>query len=378
MNIRFRTSEIIPTLLQVNAVVPQKTTIPILSNILVVTRDDGNGKTEAIWQTSDSEVWMQMKTPLLSGDGGRKFCINSNDFLKAVRNLKDEEVSMEFDSESKIVTCYYGKGQFSLPYGDGDEFPMPITSYENSSSMIISSKSFLKAIDKTLFAVGNDTLRIIINGIHFDANGDTITAASLDGVKLARYKTACIKHADSEQFSFTLSTKLCCLVRNLLATMDDTPVKISFENNSAVFSCQYFRVTSRLIEGRYPPYEKAIPSEIGMTVKIDKDELIEAVKRVLPLSSLASELVKFSFSKDKLVVSAQDISFSKAAKEEISCEYDGEEIVIGFKGSALQQTLANLDGDCAAIELVSPQKSAVFYDVDKDTFLSVLAPLLTA
>lgn len=378
MNIKFRTSEITSTLSQVNAVVPQKSTIPILSNVLVITRDDGKGGTEAIWQTSDSEVWMQMKTPLLSGESGKKFCINSNDFLRAVKNLDDAEVSMEFDDDKNIVTCDYGKGQFSLPYGDGSEFPMPISNNETSASMLISSQSLLKAIDKTLFAVGNDPLRLVINGIHFDSFGDTIVAAAIDGQKFARYKTTGISHADSEHFSFTLPTKLCILIKSLLSSIEETTIKISFENSSAVFSCQHFRVTSRLIEGRYPPYEKAISGEAGMVVKIDKNEMLQALKRVLPLGSLMSELVKCSFSKNKLVVSAQDISFSKAAKEEVPCEYDGEDIEIGFKGSSLQQTLSNLDGDYAMIELTSYKKAGIFYDTDKDSFLSLLAPLLIA
>lgn len=376
MNISFKTSEMLATLSQVNAVVPQRNSLPILSNVMITTRDDRNGGTEAVLQASDTEVWLQMKTSLTSGDDGMAFCINSNDFLKAVKNLDDTDVSMHFDDTRHVVTCNYQNGHFSIPFTGAEDFPSSPSTDTDVTELYISSRCLLESIEKTIFAAGNDELRVIMNGIHFDFFKDYMVTAATDGQKLAKFKTDKVKHEDDTSFGFTLPTKLCSLVKNILSAQEDTTVKISFTNNSVVFTCAYFKITARLIEGRYPNYDSAIPKACNKKATVKRDMLLQAVRRVLPMGNSNSELVQFSFDKGKVTVSAQDFDFSKSAKEEVACEYEGESIDIGFKGSTFLQIISNLDGEEMTIEMTWPSAAAVIYDTDRDRFLSLLMPML--
>lgn len=374
MVLQFATNEITTQLAQLASVVNSKNTLPILDNVLFDVKDNVVRLT-----ASDGDTWLSVRAEVNSHDVEMHFCINASDFLKALKNLDDTIVTIELDETKHIATCNYGNGFFKMPYEDGKGYPMPQMDMGGAIQKIINSKRLLQAIEKVGFAIANDELRPVMNGVHFDFFKDAMVSVSSDGCKLAKYKDVSITHEAEETYSFTLPRKPSNIAMTMLSSMD-MDVKLAFTDKCVVMSNENFKLTSRLIEGRFPKYESVIPKEYKFDAKVDKKTIISALKRVLPMGSQASELVSFKIGGNKMVIAAEDFDFSKSATETITCDYDERKdpITIGFKGSVLMQVLSNLDGDDVVMELTEPSRAAVIYDNDKDKYLSLIMPMLVS
>ena len=200
MEIKVNSSELSKKLEQVAKVVATKSAIPILSDVLVETRG-----TVMLLTTSDSEVWLSVKCPLLGDFDGSRFCVNAHDLLELVKNLNNKEVAISIDEESQQMLCDYGNGNFSMPYDNASEFPMPNMENENPSSVIIGGNQIMKALELTSFAVGNSTVRPIMNGIHFDFSESGMVASATNTHKVAVYKNKNVKHDGHIEFTIYIN-----------------------------------------------------------------------------------------------------------------------------------------------------------------------------
>lgn len=369
MEVIFEAKEMTPRLALAAKVVSNKNALPILDNVLMHIYPD-----KAILTTSDSEVWLSVKCPIKEQDGEAKICINAHDFLLALRNLDDDSVRMVIN-ENNTITCHYNNGRFSMPYENADEFPMSMATMENSTTQIIYSKNLLRDIERVGFATANDELRPVMNGIHFDIMPNAIITASSDGQKLARYCDSAVTVTAEGQPSFTLPKKPANIAMSVLSTTDGD-VKIEFTDKAVVISNESFKLTARLIEGRYPDYNRVIPKECKAVATISRGDMIAALRRVLPMGNEKSELVALQFGDQKVVVSAEDFDFSKSAHETVLCSYRGEDLLIGFKGSILLLLLQSIDATYVTIEMTEPSRAAVCYGDNKDEYLSLIMPML--
>ncbi len=375
MEIKFKTKEFLAALTQSSAVVMSKNSMPILDNVMIETRDDGNGGVLAVLLTSDSDMWLQMKTPLLGGDKDIKFCIGASDFLKALKNLDDCIVTMTLDKDKHVVTCEYGNGHFSLPFIDTNEFPKPYNKEGEMVTRIMDREKVLCAIESVEYAIANDMLRPVMNGVHFDFFKDRMVSAATDGHKLSKYTDNSITHEEEIVYQFTLAQKPCAIIKNILSSLSGD-VKISFNDGMVEMNNTHFKLTSRLIEGRYPHYDSVIPKESKALVSVDKQKIITALKRVIPMGNATSELMSLHLSTGKLTLNTEDIDFSKSASECVDCEYNGDDMLVGFKSSSLLQILSNVPSEVVHISLIDPTRAVIFYGDDKDTYLSLLMPMI--
>lgn len=372
MELKFKTSEVMRSISIAASVVGVKSSLPILSDLLLEVVNENSLKVIA----SDGEVWLQLKAPIVGTDCvGTKVCVLTTDFVKALKNLGDVEVTLNIDIDKQIITCNYGNGHFTLPFDNPQEYPMPQISMDGAYTYIVDGKKVLKAIEKTGFAVANDELRPVMNGIRFDFSNKAMTTASTDGHKLAKSCDTTITHDNEEVYGFTMPAKTANVSKNILSDIEGD-IKITFTDKAIEINNQSFKLTARLVEGRYPNYEYVIPKDYKVCVDIDKIFFINALKRVLPMGNATSELVALTFSNGNVTISAEDIDFSKSACETIKCNYEGEDMTIGFKGSALLQILTNLDGDNVVMELTEPNRATVIYDLNKDVYLSLIMPML--
>ena len=368
MELVFETKEVVTRLAQVASVVNSKASLPILDNIMV--KASNNTLTML---SSDSEMWLSINCNLLSCDEIMRFCVNANTLLKALKNLGDCKVTLTIDNKENNLTCNYGNGYFTLPCISANDFPLPQMDMGGATEKSISNERLLKAMDKTIFAVANDDLRMVMNGIHFDFFQESMTCAASDGHKLAMYRDVDVK-SDKEN-SFTMPTKVCNIARNMLATTIGDSI-LMFTDKCVVVKNDSFELSSRLIDGRYPNYKSVIPTMHNAMAVVDKASIVGALRRVLPMGSANSELVSLTFKDNGIKIMAVD--FQKSASENIPCEYPLRflPITIGFKGSTLLQLFSNLDGDNAQIELIDASRAAIIYDSDKDRYLSLLMPML--
>jgi DNA polymerase-3 subunit beta len=373
MELKLQSKDLLQKIKVAARVINSKNALPILGDFLFETKGD-----VVLITASDSEQWLSLKCPVVSCDGDTRFCVSASDFLKAVDNLNDVVITLSLDEQSHTIKCDYGNGSFTMPYEDANEFPMANMDSTNAKDFIIDGKKVLKAIEKTGFATANDELRPVMNGIHFDFFADGMVCATSDGHKLARYKDKSITREDDGTVpNFTMPKKPSNILMSVLSTFEGD-VKVSFNDKALCVSNADFRLSARLLDFHYPNYDAVIPKTSPITVAVDKDSLLNALKRVLPMANDSSYLVELDFSSGQVVVSAKDIDFSKSASETVTCDCDVE-IKIGFKGSTLIEILRNIDDDNVVIELDNPSRAGIFFsafELTRDEYLSLCMPML--
>ena len=367
MEIKVNSSELAKKLEQVTKVVAAKSSIPILSDVLVETK--GN---VMLLTTSDSEVWLSIKCPLLGNFDGLKFCVNAHDLLELVKNLNDGEATISIDEESQQMLCDYGNGNFSMPYDNASEFPMPNMESGNPSSVIVGGKNIMKAIELTSFAVGNSTIRPIMNGIHFVFSESGMTASATNTHKVAVYNDNSIKR--DVHIEFTMPKKPSVILSSMLSSVDGD-IKISFGASAISVNNTNFKLSARLLEGKFFDCESLTRVIKPINVTIDKVSILQALKRVMPMTNETSNLVVMFFEQGQVTVTADNAVFGKSASETVKCDCDTE-LRIGFKCSDLIELFKNIDDDNIVMEMVNAMGGAIIYassTYTRDEYVSLLS-----
>jgi DNA polymerase-3 subunit beta len=216
-----------------------------------------------------------------------------------------------------------------------------------------------------------------MGGIFVEASADRISFVASDAHKLVRYQRTDARAADSA--SFILPKKPASLLKNILPR-ESGAVTVEFDDKNAFFSLSDHKVVCRLVEGNYPNYNSVIPKNNPRKITIDRVEFYNTLKRVAVFSNQASNLVKLQLKGNQVMVSAQDIDFSISAYERIKCQYEGDEIEIGFKSVFLLEILANIGAQEVMIELADPTRAGLFLpavsDNEAEDLLMLLMPMM--
>lgn len=367
MEIKLQAKELAKKLEQVSKVVPSNSVIPILKDVLIETKGE-----VALLTASDSEMWLSVKCPLLGSFDGSKFCVNAHDLLELVKNLNDREATISIDEKSKQMLCDYGNGNFSMPYDNASEFPMPNMESENPSSVIVGGKNIMKAIELTSFAVGNSTIRPIMNGIHFNFSEGGMTASATNTYKVAVYNDNSIKH--DVHIEFTMPKKPSVILSSMLSSVEGD-IKISFGASSVSINNTNFKLSARLLEGTFFNCESLTNKIRPISVTIDKVSILQALKRVMPMTNEMSNLVVMFFEQGQVTVTADDAVFEKSASETVKCDCDTE-LRIGFKCSDLIELFKNIEDDNIVMEMEDSARGAVIYassTYTRDEYVSLLS-----
>lgn len=375
MEIQLKAKELSAKLKLAAKVINSKNALPILGDFFF----EYKGGSLLYITASDGEQWLSQKMEATSTETSEfKFCVNAPDFQKAIDNLNDCLVRIVLDDNAQTITCDYGNGKFTMPYDNADEFPPANMDTTGTNDLIIDSKQILKAIELTGFATANDELRPVMNGIHFDFFTDGMVCATSDGHKLARYKDKSIIMDDGGTTkNFTLPKKPANILMSVLNVFDGQ-VKLSFNDKAISINNSDFKLSARLLDFKYPNYEAVIPKNSPITITIDKNSMLNALKRVLPMANDSSYLVELDFTNGQVTISAKDLDFSKSASETVACDCDTE-LKIGFKGSTLIEILRNINDDNVVIELDNPSRAGVFFsafELTRDEYLSLCMPML--
>lgn len=377
--LKFNTDDLLPQLSQVVGVVNSKNSLPILNDVLFVTHLGVVGDERRLsLTTSDSETWLTVYVPSAEFDTEMMFCVAATDIYKALANLKGKTVAMTLDESTHTITCEYGNGHFSLPYEDAVDFPRPNMNTDQMVEKKIGSERLLQAIEKAGFATANDELRPVMNGVHFDFLQKGMVAVATDGQKLSKFTDLTIQNPNEIASGFTLPKKPAHIMLSVLSN-NQGDVELKFNDKCARFTHNAFRLTTRLIEGRYPNYDSVIPKDNEIVANVDKASFIAALKRVMPMGNANSELICLAFTMGNVELSAEDFDFSKSAKENVSCDFASQEITIGFKSSVLLSIIQNIDCNTIKIMLKEPSRAGVFKpatDAESYEYLSLAMPML--
>lgn len=371
----FNTDAVLPSLQQVSAAIGSKNVMAILADVILKTYMDGD-KPVLLCTTSDSENFMSVKCPLVEGEAGASIAVNAKDFVSTLRNLSGRVITLETDNERHTAKGNYENGYFELPCDNADEFPAANFGTEVKIEKLIDAQVLADIMASTECAVGNDPLRPVINGVHFDFFENELVAASFDGFKMAMYTN---KSITSEQpFNFNLPSKACKLMYSVLQKADGD-VKLTYSEHHVVLSRHDFRVIARLNEGKYPPYTRLIANTYPIEVVVNKDSVLGALKAVSPASNAESQQTVFTFTKGNLAISAEDYASAKSASVNMPSDYEGKEFKIAFKHSWLMPLVANVADDDIKFRIQNETKAALIVPETQDEtveYVYLLMPMM--
>ena len=332
-------------------VINSKNSLPILADFLFDIHDN------VLYLTaSDSENVMKTQLDLTESDGNGRFAIGNHDLLEAVKGFSEQPITFDVDMTTNLAKISYQNGLFSLPIENADEYPQPQGMEFAAHEIVIPNILLAENINRTLFATAQDELRPVMNGIYFDLTPESLAIVASDGHKLVRNRLMTIR---SEQpASFILPKKPASLLKNLLGK-DGGDVVIRFDERNAQINYGEGEIICRLIEGRYPNYNSVIPQNNPNLLTVDRLGLLAALRRVQPFANDSSNLIRFHVEGGTLQLDAEDYDFSKTATERIACEYNGQPISIGFKGSSFIEILNNFDCPDVIIKLADASRAGL-------------------
>lgn len=318
---------------------------------------------------SDSENLMTSTLSLDESEGNSKFAVPSKNILDAVRELPEQPLLIDVDTDTLNASVTYQNGKYNFTLQNAEEYPVFQDLQGDCNVITIDSGVLANNIGRSLFATATGNLRPLMNGLLFDQREDYLAVVASDGHKLVETQDNGLKCDNAS--SFILPKKPASLLKNVLGK-DDGDVVIRYNANGAKITFTDDVLVCRLAEGKYPNYESVIPKDNPNKLNINRQGLLSALRRVLPFASESSELVRINLSLGNMQLQSEDVDFCTSAKEDVSCEYDGPKMSIGFKGGTLVEILSNLDSEEVSILLGDPSRAGVILPVDQPENTKIL------
>lgn len=333
MKLIISSSELLKGTMTVAKAIPAKSSLPILENFLF----DLQGDTLEI-TAFDQELALRTKIQVEAGQEDGRIAVPARHIMDLLKELPDQPITIKTIKENYFECSWMG-GNSTLPYFPAEEYPQITTTDDSATSVSFPAQVLIDGIASTIYATGEDEARPVMSGIYFDMTEAGTTLAASNAFKLICFTTTTVK--TEMPSSFILHKKSAAILRSIISK-DIEKVDISYDSKNAVFTFGSTMFVCRLIVGKYPKYRDVIPQHNSNILKIDRIQLLNCVKRVSVCASRATNNIKFDLQSDTLEVSAQDLGFSIAAQEKVSCQYDGQDMQIGFKSTFLIEILSNL------------------------------------
>lgn len=350
------TTSLLKQLQLINGVISTNTVLPILEDFLFEIK--GN---ELTISATDLETSMSTRMEIEAKEEG-KIAIPARILVDTLKTLAEQPLTFTINEDNFGVEVTTDRGKYKLTGENGDEFPR-IPNAENVSELAMPSGILQRAINKTLFAVSNDELRPAMTGVYFQLANDGITFVATDAHKLVRYHRGDAVAAESA--NFIVPRKALSLLKSALPS-EDTQVSISYNNSNAFFRFGDVELICRLIDARYPDYNAVIPKDNPNQLSVSRAEFLNTLKRVMIFSNKTTHLVLLKLAGSDLQVSAQDLDFSNEASERLDCDYNGEDMEIGFNARFLLEMLNVLDNEEVKVELSTPTRAGILLPTQAD------------
>ncbi|MCR4931736.1 MAG: DNA polymerase III subunit beta [Bacteroidales bacterium] len=339
-----------------SGVISNNNTVPIISCFHLHLEDN-----MLTIKATDLETTMVSRIELENArvDGIDSIAVPAKLLLDMLKSLDDVPLNFAVDASNYSIEISSGEGKYSLAGQNAETFPaMPEMKETVQTSMPASV--LVNAINKTAFAASTDEMRQQMSGIFCELTPENVTFVATDAHKLVRYRRNDI-HAD-ESASFILPRKPITLVKNILSSnKEEFDVTIDYNNTNVFFAFDNFLIVCRLVDGKYPNYEAAIPKENPNKLTIDRVTFINTLKRVSLFANQSTHQVRLAIKERELEISSEDLEFSNKANETIPCSYEGEPMEIGFNAKFLTEMTSNLDTEQVLMELSHPSRAGILF-----------------
>lgn len=339
-----------------SGVLNSSNTLPILDNFLFEIKDK-----ELSISASDLETSMTTKIAVEAKEEGI-IAIPAKLILDTLKQLPEQPLTFTIDPATQGIEIASDYGKYKITGQNGDEFPNA-PQLANDNSFTIAGESLSRALNKTIFATGNDDMRPVMSGVFFELNNDSLRFVATDAHKLVRYTRSDVKPGTSA--SLILPKKPLNLIKAALSN-SKSEVSIRYTENNALFAFDHVTLMCRLIEGKYPNYEAVIPQENPFKLTIDRLDLLSSIKRVSIFANKTTSQVRLKMGGSELSISAEDLDFANEAQERLTCSYAGDDMEIGFNARFLNDLLANLDSENVNIEMSAPNRAGIITQVESE------------
>ncbi len=370
MNFIVSSSSLLKQLQAVGGVLNSSNTLPILDNFLF----EIDGKNLTI-SASDLETTMTTSIEIESKENGN-VAVPAKLLLDILKTFPDHPLTFLIDDKTFAIEISSDYGKYKLSGQNGDEFPR-VPALESPASVQLSAEMLQRAIEKSIFAAGNDDLRPVMSGIFCQLEKDNVTFVATDAHKLVRYRRSDVT-ADSAA-AFIIPKKPMNLMKGLLNNVEEE-VKVEYNESNAKFTFGTFNLICRLIDGKYPNYEAVIPNENPNRLTIDRLSFLSSIKRVSIFANKTTHQVRLKINGSELQISAEDLDFSNEANERLTCSYDGEAMEIGFNSRFILEMLNNIDSESVIMELSAPNRAGILLpeqsDTDGEDILMLVMPVM--
>jgi DNA polymerase-3 subunit beta len=334
-------------------VINNNNTLPILDNFLFELK-----QTTLIVSASDLETTMSSTLEVESESNG-SVAIPARLLLDTLKTFPEQPLTFIIE-ENNTVEISSNHGKYALAYANAEEFPKAV-SLDNPSKTLFSGNILATAINKTIFAAGNDDLRPVMSGVFFQFSTESLTFVATDAHKLVKYQRTDI--SASENAEFIMPKKPLNLLKGIL-TANDTEVTMEYNESNARFTFDNIDLICRLIDGKYPNYEAVIPKENPNQLTIARNQFLNSVKRVSIFSNKTTHQIRLKIAGAELNISAEDIDYSNKAEERLTCSYQGDDLQIGFNSRFLTEMLNNLTSDDVSLEMSLPNRAGILTPID--------------
>jgi len=370
MKLTIERTTLLKSLSHVQSVVERRNTIPILSNVLIEV-----GGSKVTLTATDMDLTIVEQTEATIGGPGAA-TVEAHMLYDIVRKLPEgSEVQMELASDGAQVAVKAGRSRFALQTLPKEDFPTNAGG-DLPHRFPLAAADMRGLIDRTRFAISNEETRYYLNGIYLHAHSSgkqsALRSVATDGHRLARVEMPLPEGAEKIP-GVIVPRKMVMELRKLLEESDGT-VEVSLSDTRIRFAFDSVVLTSKLIDGSFPDYQRVIPTGNDKTLEVDRRAFRDAVDRVSTISSEKSRAVKLSLKPGLVTISAISAEHGSAV-EELEAKYEGQPLEIGFNSRYLLDVAEEIDGDGLQLILADAVAPTLIRDLADASALYVLMPM---
>ena len=371
MEFNVSSAELLKGLMDVSKAIPAKTTLTILENFLFVLKD---GKLEIT--ASDQSLTLRTHVTVDSCVEEGSIAVPARQMIELFKALPDQGVNIKTTSDSSFE-CNWSNGNSALPFFPADDFPAISGAGEDAVTVNFKAATLVDGIGSTVYATADDEMRPAMNGIFFDMAPGSTTLVASDSHKLICYTTADVEAP--QEASFILDKKAANVLKGII-DKDGGDVSVCFDLKTAVFSFGETMMVCSLVKGKYPKYRDVIPQNNSNVLKIDRNQLLNTVRRVSVCANKASNHIKLELKNGQIEITAQDLGFAIAAYEKLTCDYSGQDLAIGFKSSFLIEILSNMTCETVVLKFADAKRAALIVPSEEESesekICGILMPIM--
>lgn len=367
MKFTVSSSVLLKSLNSINGVVATNPIVPILENFLFRINVDKESNATLTATASDLQTTMTTVIQVDATESGA-IAIPAKLLLDTLRVLPEQPINVEIDLDVFSATINTDNGRFKLAGENPIDFPkLPVVN--KTRSVELSADALLSAINSTAFATSTDDLRPAMTGVFVNFEPDKATFVGTDGHRLIRYTRtdiqtpAGVEGAVSPK-SVIIPRKALQLLKNALNSGEQVTAGLGLGNASFTFGVT--TLVCRLIDERFPDYQNAIPTHNPNILTIGRSDLLNTLKRIMIYANRTTHQIRISIKGKKLTISAEDLDYANEANESLLCDYEGEDLDIGFNAKLMIEMLNNLSAKMVNLEMSAPNRAGLIIPLDKD------------